>query len=159
MTEIKLNGFAFNAKAYEYDTYKLKNTLEENSTPKDSQFNTIPSTAAGTFSLFGTRFAYSFFTKYATNARLSYRTDIIEDDLIEILPGQEKYTIDYLVNNVLNEQLIGLTGAYAINEKFSLGISVFGSVYKNEGGTNLEYTVQALDNRVFISFWTACGYK
>lgn len=148
LTEIENNGFAFNAKAYEYSTYKLKNAIDENSAPKDSQFSAIPTTAAGTFSLFGTRFAYSFFTKYATNARLNYRTGIIEDDLVDILPGQERYTIDFLVNNVLNEQLIGLTWAHAINEKFSLGISVFGSVYKYEGGTNLEYSIQAEDNRV-----------
>lgn len=148
LTEIENNGFAFNAKAYEYGTYKLKNAIDENSTPKDSQFSAVPSTAAGTFSLFGTRFAYSFFTKYATNTRLNYRTDIIEDDLVEILPGQERYTIDFLINNLLNEQLIGLTWAHAINEKFSLGISVFGSVYTSEGGTNLEYTIQTEDNRV-----------
>lgn len=148
LTEVKTNGFAFNAKAYEYSTYKLKNAIDENSAPKDAQFSAIPSTAAGTFSLFGTRFAYSFFTKYATRARLSYRTDILEDDIISELPGQENYTIDFALNNVLSEQLIGLTWAYAFNEKFSLGISVFGSVYKQEGGTNLEYTLQAEDNRV-----------
>ena len=148
LTEIKTNGFAFNARAYEYGTYKLKNAIDENSSPKDSQFSAVPSTAAGTFSLFGTRFAYSFFSKYATNSRLNYRTDIIEDDLVEILPGQERYTIDFLVNNILKEQLIGLTWAHAINEKFSLGISVFGSVYKSEGGTNLEYSIQGEDNRV-----------
>lgn len=148
LTEIKTNGFAFNAKAYEYGTYKLKNAIDENSSPKDSQFRAVPSTAAGTFSLFGTRFAYSFFTKYATNTRLNYRTGIIKDDVTDILPGQESYTVDFLINNVLNEQLIGLTWAHAINEKFSLGISIFGSVYKSEGGTNLEYTIQAEDNRV-----------
>ena len=148
LTEVKTNGFAFNAKAYEYGTYKLKNAVDENSAPKDSQFSAIPSTAAGTFSLFGSRFAYSLFTKYSTRARLTYRTDIIEDDIISQLPGQESYIIDFALNNVLNEQLIGLTWAHAINEKFSLGISVFGSIYKQEGGTNLEYTLQAEDNRV-----------
>ncbi len=148
LTEIKTNGFAFNAKAYEYGTYKLKNAIDENSAPTDSQLSAVPSTVAGTFSLFGTRFAYSFFTKYATNAQLNYSTDIIEDDLVPALPGQESYNIDFLVSNALSEQLIGLTWAHAINEKFSLGISVFGSVYKQEGGTNFEYTIQAEDNNV-----------
>lgn len=148
LTEVKTNGFAFNAKAYEYSAYKLKNEIDENSTPKDSQFSAIPSTAAGTFSLFGTRFAYSFFTKYATRASLNYRTEILEDDIISELPGQENYSIDYALNNVLSEQLIGLTWAHAFNEKFSLGVSVFGSIYKQEGGTSLEYTLQAEDERV-----------
>jgi hypothetical protein len=30
-----------------------------------------------------------FFTKYATRARLSYPTDILEDDIISELPGQK----------------------------------------------------------------------
>ena len=66
LTEIKNDGFAFNARAYEYTTYRLKDPIDPDENPRDSRFNTIPSMAAGTFSLKGTRFAYSVFSKYSS---------------------------------------------------------------------------------------------
>lgn len=148
LTEIKNDGFAFNAKAYEYSTYKLDDAIDGNATLRDSKFNTLPSMAAGTFSLFGTRFAYSVFTKYATNTNLNFRSELLEKDIIETLPGTEKYNIDFRINYLLREQLLGLTWAQAVTDKFSLGISLFGSIYRYGGGSNLEYTIQAQDNGV-----------
>ncbi len=102
---------------------------------------------AGTFSFFGTRFAYSVFTKYANNTNLTYRTELLEKDIIESLPGTKSYNIDIRVNSELREQLIGLTWAKAITENLSLGLSLFGSVYRNGGGSNLEYAIITEDNR------------
>jgi hypothetical protein len=148
LTEVENNGFAFNAKAYEYSTYQVKDAIDENSTVRDSKFNAIPSMVAGTFSLFGTRFAYSVFTKYSTNTNLSYRTELLEKDIIESLQGTENYNIDFRVNSLLREQLIGLTWAKSVTENLSLGLSLFGSVYRNGGGSNLEYAIMAQDSRV-----------
>ncbi len=148
LTEIENNGFAFNARAYEYSTYKLKDPIDEAENPKDTRFNTIPSMAAGTFSLMGTRFAYSLFSKYSSKTNLNYKTTLLEGDLIEALPGVENYTVNFGLDSRLLETLIGLTWAYAINDKFSLGVSVFGSIYTNDGGSNLEYTIAAEDNGV-----------
>lgn len=148
LTEIENNRFAFNARAYEYSSITLEDVIDENVTPRDSKFNTIPSMAAGTFSLLGTRFAYSIFTKYATNTNLNYRSDLVEKDLIEELSGTENYIMEFRINSLLRERLIGLTWAQAVNDNLSLGVSVFGSIYRNGGDSNLEYTIKAEDNRV-----------
>ncbi len=148
LTEVENNGFAFNAKAYEYSTYQLRDAIDENTAAKDSRFNTIPSMVAGTFSLFNTRFAYSVFTKYATNTTLRYNTEILEKNIVESISGSENFAVDFSVNSVLREQLVGLTWATPVTENLSLGISLFGSVYRNSGFRNLEYTIQAQDGGV-----------
>ena len=147
LTEIENNGFAFNARAYEYSTYKLKDPIEQDDT-RDTQFNTIPSMAAGTFSLKGTRFAYSVFSRYSTDTSLIYRSGLVNNESVEALPAAENFSVDFQLNSKLKETLIGLTWAHAVNDKFSLGVSVFGSIYRNGGGSNLEYTIEAENNSV-----------
>ena len=64
LTEVEDTRFAFNARAYQLSSLKLTNVLGEDSAQSKNNFDGVPSMAGGTFNLFGTRFAFSFLSRY-----------------------------------------------------------------------------------------------
>ena len=148
LTEVENTGFAFNAKAYQLSSIKVSNLFVEDSNINTTNFDGVPSMAGGTFSLFGTRFGYSFISKNKTDNNLSYNSDTLKDQILEIFPDAEAYRVSTDVRTKIKDDWFGLTWAKKINENFSLGTSLFGSRYTYSGGSNINHTIQSDDNNV-----------
>ena len=148
LTEVENTGFAFNARAYQLSSVKISNIFVDESNISSTNFSGVPSMAGGTFKLFGTRFAYSFISKNRIDNNLGYSSDILTDKILEIYPEAEAYRVSTNLRSKIKEDWFGLTWAKAINDDLSLGISLFGSTYDYNGGSNIDHTIQATDNNV-----------
>ncbi|MFH6767870.1 hypothetical protein V8G56_03900 [Gaetbulibacter aquiaggeris] len=148
LTEIEHTGFAFNAKAYQLSSLKLSNLLGEESKIRSTNFDGVPSMAGGTFNLFNNRFAYSFISKSRTDNVLGYGSDVISEAILEIYPETESYRVNVLLKTIVKDDWVGLTWAKKVKPNFSLGVSLFGSVYKYSGGSNLDHTIVSTSNNV-----------
>jgi hypothetical protein len=148
LTEIENTGFAFNARAYQLSSLKLSNFLGEESKIRTTNFDGIPSMAGGTFNLFNNRFAYSFISKSRTDNVLGYDSDVLSDAILEVYPDAESYRVNVLLKTIVKDDWVGLTWAKKVNTNLSLGVSLFGSVYKYSGGSNLNHTIGLPANSV-----------
>ena len=148
LTEVENTGFAFNARAYQLSSLKLSNVFVEESTISSTNFDGVPSMAGGTFRLFGTRFAYAFISKNRVNNNLSYSSDFLTDQIIDIFPNAEAYKVTTNIRTNIKDDWFGLTWAKKINEALSLGVSLFGSKFGYNGGSNLNHTIQSTNNNV-----------
>ena len=141
-------GFSLNAKAYQLDNFELKNVLNEDSQLSSSRFNNASTMAGGIFNLFGTKFAYSYLTKSNYNLDLNYSSYYLNDNILELFPDAERHQARIGLNTKTKDDWTGLTWAYKVNEKLSLGISAFVSIYNFRGGSNLSHTVDSTNDEV-----------
>jgi len=158
LTEIENSSFSFNAKAYQLTSLKLSNVLGEESNINDTSFSGVPSMAGGTFELYGTRFAYSFLSRSRNDFNLNYDSDILSKNILATFPDAETYKVNVNLTTKIRDDWMGLTWAKKINEKFSLGISIFGSIYDYFGGSVLSQTIKSTDNTVVFNE-NSIGYK
>jgi hypothetical protein len=149
LTEAETTAFAFNARAYQLSSLKVSNVFAEDSNINSTSFNGAPSMAGGTFNLFGTRFGYSFISKSRVDNNIGYSSDVIEEDILDIFPDAEAYKITSDLRTKVKDDWFGLTWAKKITEKFSLGVSLFGSNYEYSSGGNLDQTIDASESVAF----------
>jgi hypothetical protein len=150
LTEVETTAFAFNAKAYQLSSLKVSDVFVEDSNINSTSFKGVSSMAGGTFSLFGTRFGYSFISKNRVDNSINYTSDSLGDDILEIFPDTEAYRVTTNIRTKVKDDWFGLTWAKKITEKFSLGISAFGSNFEYSGGSNLNHTIESSDR---VSFY------
>ena len=148
LTEVETLGFAFNAKAYQLVSIKLTDALNRDAKLSNTDFNSVATMAGGVFSLFGTKFAYSYLGKTKTNLDLSYSDDTITDEILELFPNADVYNVNTRISSKINDDWTGLTWAHKINEKFSLGYSIFMSIYRYDGISDINHTLQNTSNNV-----------
>ncbi len=148
LTEVENTGFAFNAKAYQLSSLKVSNVFVEDSNINSTNFDGVPTMAGGTFSVFGTRFGYSFISKSRVDNNIGYNSDILRDQILDIFPNAEAYRVTTNLRTKVKDDWFGLTWAAKLNPKLSLGISLFGSRYVYSGGSNINHTIQSTDNNV-----------
>ncbi len=146
LTQLETTGFAINAKAYQFSSISLTNVFGESSKVSNNDFDGVPNMAGATFNLFGTRFAYTFLTKLDTNTDLNYTTNTMSNALQDVFPNHEKYSGAYNLKSQVKDEWMGLTWAEKIGEKFSFGITAFGSAYRYSEGSTLSHTVLEADN-------------
>ena len=126
-------AFTISGKAYEWYNYDFKNVLNTDEDLSDSNFNGIPGTVAGTFgikSLPKHKFAYSLITRYRTDIRINFASGIILDEPIGPVEDVAERTTDISLLNTLKEEWYGISWAHALSENFSVGASIFGSIYE-----------------------------
>ena len=70
------------------------------------------------------------------------------DNIFESYPDVETYKVNLLLRTKVKDDWFGLTWAKKVNDNFSLGVSLFGSVYKYSGGSNLNNTISSVENNV-----------
>ncbi len=148
LTELENNGFAFNAKAYQLTSLQLTTALDEERQLENTSFGGAPSMAGGTFKLFGERFAFSFIARRRSDFNLGTSSRIISDNLTELFPNIEAYNLKASISTNVKEDWYGLTWARKMSENFSLGISVFGSSYRNDGSRSVSHTIQNNEDAV-----------
>lgn len=142
LSQIENNGLSINAQAYEYQDVTLENAFSRESSLNDARFNSLPSMAAGTFTLFNTRFAYSYFRTDAPTLDLNYRSEILANDDNSSSFGDDRFFFDMRYSARTRSQLYGLAWAFNINEHMSVGVSLFGAYYENDTENNMEYAIQ-----------------
>ncbi len=138
-------AFSIDAKAYQYISFNIKNAVGENTKLSSSKFQGIPSMLAGTFelkSLKGHNFAYSFISRAKTNFNINYSTGIQPGDLLEENNGVERFIGEIQLGYKETDEWYGLTWGKLITENFSIGVSVFASVYDYQGSNFLTYSSQ-----------------
>ncbi len=148
LTEVENTAFAINAKAYQLTSLKISNVAGDESRLTDNEFDGKPTMAGGTFKLFGDIFAYSFLSKTRIDINLNYSSNLIQQDILDAFPDEENYAIGININTKIKDEWIGLTWATKMTEKLSIGVSLFGSIYEYNGGSDLDYAVQSLDSRI-----------
>ena len=127
-------SFTISGKAYEWFNYDFQNVLDTDADLSDSNFNGIPGTVAGTFEvgfLPNHKFAYSLISRYRTSIGLNYASGIIFDDPIGPVEDVDERITDISLNSSLKDEWFGLTWAHALSENFSIGATVFGSIYES----------------------------
>ena len=141
-------GFAFNAKAFQINSTKITNIAGEESKVSKSDFDGIPAMAGGTFSLFNERFAYSFISKSRLDLNINYSTSEPNSNVDKAFPDLQAYKSNINLFTKLKDEWIGLTWAKKLNDKLSVGVSMFGSIYQYQGDADLNYTLQSTSNKV-----------
>ena len=148
LTILENTGFAFNAKAFQINSTKISNIAGEESKVSSTDFDGVPSMAGGTFNLFNERFAYSFISKSRLNVNINYSSTEPQSEVSEAFPDLQAFKSNINLLTKIKDEWIGLTWAKKLNDKLSLGISMFGSIYQYQGETHLIYTLQSTDNSV-----------
>lgn len=151
---VEKTNFSINAKAYQYTTYTLKDGFGENQNLKDSNFEGIPSMAAGTFKvgfLKDEKFAYALISKSRFSTSLSLNTGVIEADVIEGVEGDELFIGRLNLNNKVKDEWFGATWGKKLTKNFSVGISAFASIYEHTGSNLLGFA--SLDSENEVAFY------
>lgn len=145
---LKNTGFAFNAKAFQINSLKISNIAGEESKVSDTEFDGVPAMAGGTFILFNEHFAYSFISKSKLDVNINYSTTQPNTKVNETFPDLQAYKSGINLFTKIKDEWIGLTWAKKLNDKLSVGISMFGSIYQYQGEAQLNYTLQSTNNKV-----------
>lgn len=154
-------SFTISGRAYEWFNYDFKNVLDTEEDLSDSSFDGIPGTVAGTFEvdfLPGHKFAYSLISRYRTDIGINYASGIIFDDPIGPVEDVAERITDISLKNSVKDEWFGLTWAYPLSEKFSIGASIFGSIYELRADGDTFITVQRTDESV-ASYTRNLRYK
>jgi hypothetical protein len=133
-------AFAISAKAYQWETIRVKNGGSRGLELKQSSFGGAPSLAAGTFRipfLEGHQFAYSFLTRQRKNADFFTRVEE-EGQVVDALPGAEVFNGKLTFSNTYDEDWIGLTWAPPAKRRLSVGLSTFVSTINKSNFTAIE---------------------
>lgn len=131
---IEENAFLISGKVYQLSTYSFKTKGEEKRTSPKSQssFGGAPSLLAGTYRVKGWdkhSFAYSFLGRRRMDVGITESTSTF-GDVLPIIPGEEYFSGDVYLQKNFNEEWLGLSWSYAPSAKFSIGISNFLSIRK-----------------------------
>ena len=123
-------------KAYQLINYDLEDVLGSEINLSESNFNGIPSIFSGTFKLKklpNHQFAYSFISRYRSNIELSYNSGVEEGLVIGNITEISRSFTEIQFKNRLRDEWYGLSWAHKLNEKLSVGASLFGSIYELNG--------------------------
>ena len=129
-------SFTIGGKAYEWSKYYFDNVLQTEKSLSANRFGGIPATIAGTFDLKflpGHKFAYSILSRYRSDIQVNYDSGIISEVALPEIPDATESFTELLFSDRLRDDWFGLTWSYAISETFSVGASIFASIYEHNG--------------------------
>ena len=148
-------AFSIDAKAYQYVNLKIKNAVGDNSELSSTRFQGIPSMLSGTFKIKALKdhhFAYTFLSRAKTNFNFNYSTGIETGDILEENEGEETFIGEIQFGFKETDEWYGLTWGKLITENFSVGVSVFASVYNYQGANLLTFTTLGESQNVNFYF-------
>ncbi len=133
---IESNAFLISGKVYQLSTYAFDTKSAEGRTTPSSQssFGGAPSLLAGTYRIKGLdkhSFAYSFLGRRRMDINLT-EGNSIHGDVLPGVTGEEYLSGDMMMQKKFNEEWMGLSWAYAPYPRFSIGITNFLSVRKQD---------------------------
>ncbi len=123
-------------KAFQLINYDLKDIFETDIDLNESNFNGIPSIISGTFKikfLPNHRFAYSFISRHRSDINLNYNSGVQIGLPIGTLNNVSQSFTEIFFRNRLRDEWYGVTWAHMLTDNFSIGASLFGSIYELNG--------------------------
>ena len=148
-------------KAFQLINYDLEDIFESDIDLKESNFNGIPSIFSGTFKLKklpNHQFAYSFISRYRTDLNINYDSGVVPGQLFGDLDNISQSFSDITFRNRLREEWYGVSWAHRLKDNFSIGASLFGSIYEINGRGNLLITGDRLDGSV-VSYLSKTSFN
>jgi len=151
LTQIESNSFAFNARAYQLNSFRLGPLVPGEEELSQTSFSGLPSAIGGTFTIFGQRFAYVALNRYRQDRDLgtSFNTTN-EADITEPF----SYSANF--RNEVRDNWYGISWAKELKNGLGLGVSLFGAYYKYKASrsfnTILESNQRVETNLVEYSF-------
>jgi hypothetical protein len=136
ISQISNPAFLLSADVYEWNTLKMEDAFGENKNASQSDFGGVPSLAAGTFRipfLEKHSFAWAILLRQNMDITFSYKNEI-HDDVLDMYPGTEYFGAEITISNVGKEEWMGLSWAYPVNDKLSIGASGYLSTISNAKG-------------------------
>ncbi len=140
-------AFVISAKVYQYTTLKIKDGLGENIDLSTSKFGGGPALVSGSFNLKFLpkhKFAYAFLTRTRFDETFPFTIDDF-GDFIRAFDGDEYFSGEIVVRKKSRDEWIGGAWSYAINNKWSMGLSGFYSSVEQGSSNKIQlqaYTVQ-----------------
>lgn len=138
-------SFTVAGKAYEWSKYYFDDILQTDKSLSSNQFGGLPATIAGTFDLKflpGHKFAYSILSRHRSNIRINYDSGLVPDIEYPNVPDAAESFTDLYFRDRLRDDWFGVSWAYPISETFSVGVSLFASIYEHNGRGDILINVQ-----------------
>ena len=154
-------SFTIGGKAYEWSKYYFDDVLQTDQSLSANRFGGLPATLAGTFELKflpGHKFAYSIISRYRSDIRLLYDSGLLSEVELPQVPDAEESFTELDFRDRLRDDWFGITWAYPISETFSVGVSLFGSIYEHNGLGNILINVKRETGNV-ITYTNRLNYN
>ncbi len=148
ISQFESPAFVISGQVYQLNKTTIKNGLGDGLDLKKSDFGGGPSLVSGTFKLGfleGHHFAYAFLTRSSFNQSFNFAVDEF-GDFVKAFPGEEYFSGQINSNNSLNDEWIGLSWSYPINEKLSIGATGFYSSFERNAGVKLQLQAYSPDS-------------
>lgn len=125
LAQLASPAFVISGKAYEYKKVKITDGLGDGIDLNSSKFGGAPSLVSGTFKLKFLKnhyFAYSLLTRNKNENSFSFAVHDF-GNYVAVIPGEEYFGGEIGAKSTTQDEWIGLSWAYPITEKFSVGVS------------------------------------
>lgn len=152
LAHIENPAFLISADVYEFNRLKINDAFGENKSTSKQEIRGVPSLAAGTFKipfLKNHYFAWTILVRGSGNLSFSFK-DEVYDDVIDNYPGNEWFGAEINTTQQLLDQWTGLNWSYPINEKLSVGLSGYLSLYDQAKGIKLNLHAYSDSNETAI---------
>lgn len=150
LAQIENPALLINVNVYEWNVIKIDDAFGNNKNAKESDFGGIPSLTAGSFKLPFLKnhfFAWALLIKQDTRIDVSYQEEF-NADLISLFPGEEYLGSEATSLIKAKEEWFSLSWAYPINNKFSIGSSMYLSVIDNQKRNTINLQTLSEDKNV-----------
>ncbi len=125
LATIENPAFLLSANVYEYSTISVADAFGNAKNSSKSTLKGVPTLAAGTFKIKKWpkhHFAYAILTRQNSDFSFGYRDEVYKD-VFTTLPGNEYFGAEISLNGTSTEQWTGLTWAYSLTPKLSVGVT------------------------------------
>ena len=162
ITENQISKFSFNANLVSLQFYKLSNALGEGIDMQTTELNIQPrflSYLLKPKNMKNMSFQVVILNKTRNDIELTHAHDI-NLDILQFLPGTERYYANFKYRKRYNEDWAGIGTSFEIKPGFSIGISMFGIVKTLKYNYSVDLYAFPLSDTIFsgidtIPFYTA----
>jgi len=147
------SAFLLSANVYELSSFKVDDAFGNN---KNSSTTTslrgVPTLAAGSFKIKKLPkhyFAYALLTRQSSDFNLSYQNEVYQDVLSGV-PGNEYFSAAVNIQTSSSQQWTGISWAYPISPKFSVGVTTNYSINKQTKGNTIGLQALSQSNEVAL---------
>lgn len=150
LSQVDNIAFLLSADVYEYNRIQLEDVFGNNADAGSASFGGVPSLAAGTFKIPWLKnhyFAWAVLSRINADLNIAFR-DEIEQDVIEDFPGEEIFGAEFKIGSKASENWTGVSWSHPLNDKLSLGASVFFSQSDYSKEISVLMHAKAEDNTV-----------
>ena len=162
ITENQISKFSFNANLVSLQFYKLSNALGEGIDMQTTELNIQPrflSYLLKPKNMKNMSFQVVILNKTRNDIELTHAHDI-NLDILQFLPGTERYYANFKYRKRYNEDWVGIGTSYKIKPGFSIGISMFGIAKSLRYNHSIDLYAFPLTDTIFsgtdtIPFYTA----